>query len=124
MSGVSCIISMFILLNYHSSFTSLYINFCFSLFIAEVNQDCRVVNITPQPLYLQELNGDETHTLLKNITANIKYRPLILHSCIRQFMCKPTDDCDVSHFTNPCMFTPIIQLVLFFIFIINLITFP
>ena len=121
-----CVISMFILLNYNSSFTSLYINFCFSLFIVEVNQDGSIVNITPGPLYLQELNGDETQTLLENITANLNtdhsyYTPVSDSLCANQLM---TVGYDVSHFTNPCMFTPIIQLVLFFLFIFHLITFP
>ena len=117
---------MFILLNYNSSFTSLYINSCFSLFIVEVNQDGSIVNITPAPLYLQELSGDETQTLLKNITANLNtdhsfYTSVSDSLCANQLM---TVGYDVSHFTNLCMFTPIIQLVLFFLFIFNLITFP
>ena len=120
-----CVISMFILLNYHSSFISLYIIFAFLLFIVEVNQDGSVVNITPGPLYLQELNSDETQTLLKNITANLiihsYYTPVSDSLCANQLV---TVEYHVSHFTNPFMFTSIIQLVLFFIFIFNLITFP
>ena len=114
------------MLKYNSSFTSFYINSCFSLFIVEVNQDGSIVNITPGPLYLQELNGDETQTLLKNITANLNTDHLYYTSvsdslCANQLM---TVGYDVSHFTNPCMFPPIIELVLFFLFIFHLITFP
>ena len=121
-----CVISMFVLLNYNSSFTSLYIPFCFSLLIAEVTQDGNVVSITPGPLYLQELNGDETRTLLKNIMANLNthhsyYTPVSDSLSTNQLM---TVGYDISHFTIPCMFTPIIQLVLIFVFIFNLITFP
>ena len=65
-------------------------------------------------------------TLLENITANLNtdhsyYTPVSDSLCANQLM---TVGYDVSHFTNPCMFTPIIQLVLFFLFIFNLITFP
>ena len=79
---------MFILLNYHPSFTSIY-NF-FSLFLVEVNQDGSV-NITPETLYLLELNGDETQTLLKNITANLNtdhsyYTPVSDSLCANQLM--------------------------------------
>ena len=121
-----CVISMFVLLNYNSSFTSLYINFCFSLFIVEVNQHGSIVNITPGPLHLQELNGDKTQTLLENITANLNRDHLYYTSvsdslCANQLM---TVRYDVFHLINPCMFTPIIQLVLFFLCIFNLITFP
>ena len=107
-------------------FYILIYHFCFSLLIVEVNQDGSVVNITPGPLYLQELNGDETQTLLKNINANLNtdhsyYMSVSDILCANQLM---TVGYNVSHFTNPCMFTPIIQLVLFFLFIFNLITFP
>ena len=86
-----------------------------------MTQDVNVVSITPGPLYLQELNGDETQTLLKNITANLNmdhsyYTPVSDSLCEKQLT---TVGYGITHFTNPCMFTPILQLVLIFLLIFN-----
>ena len=80
------------------------------MFIVEVNQDGSVVNITPGPLYLQELNSDEAQTLLEN-TDNSYCTAVSDSLCTDQVM---TGGYDISHITNPCMFTTIIQLVLLF----------
>ena len=82
-----------------------------------MTQDGNDVSITWGPLYLQKLNGDETQTVLKNISATLNkdnsyytYEPGSLSA--NQLM---TVGYEIPHFTNPHMFTPIIQLVLIFL---------
>ena len=71
-----------------------------------MTQDGNVVSITPGSLYLQEINDDETQTLLKNITANltiqITHITLLYQDSLsaNQLL---TVGYDVSHFTNPCI---------------------